>query len=185
MTWGVAFALHSKWAESEDMFRRAIKCDPSCAPAWSYLAKVLWDHGDSPQTQAEALQYAQHALALQPNLSDPHYVLARVAEFRGDLPDAIAEYNKALAMDDKDFTAHYNLGNCLLNTGHPGEAAGEYQKVIKNDPRDAPAWTNLGYANIAVGRNGEAEKCFRTALQIDPSLRPAQSGLRKVTTTTQ
>jgi tetratricopeptide (TPR) repeat protein len=176
---GVALALRADWPGATAMFRRAIECDASCAPAWSYLARVLWEHSDTPQSQAEAYTDALHALQLDANLADPHYVLARVAEFRGDLSTAISEYGKALAINNQDYHSHYNLGNCLLQSGHPGEAAGEYQIVLAHDPRDAAALTNLGYANLNVGRIADAARCFHLALSIKPGLTAAQAGLRK------
>jgi Tfp pilus assembly protein PilF len=177
--YGVALAGHSRWDEAIQQFRLALSCDPQCAPAWSDLGRTLWDHGHSPQDQAEALEDSKNALQIQPNLADPHYVLARIAELRSDLPTAIDEYNKALAINDQDFHSHYNLGNCLLQTGHPGEAAGEYLKVLAHDNRNAMAWTNLGYAYLAVGRTAEAAQRFQQALVIKPDLAAAHIGLLK------
>jgi tetratricopeptide (TPR) repeat protein len=176
--YGVALALQEKWPQATQQFQRAIACDPKCAPAWSYLARVLWEHGgDTPESQTRALEAAQRALLIRPTMGDAHYVLARVDEFQNDLPAAISEYNKVLAVNDKDFHAHYNLGNCLLATDRPGEAAGEYLQVLNHDSRDAAAWTNLGVAYRKVGRVSDAITCFDRALSINPNLRPARGNL--------
>ena len=178
---GVALAQRSHWLQAADYFRAAIRCDSRCASAWADLARVLWEHFDSPEAKAEGLAAAQQALVIQPNLSKPHYVFGLVAESRGDLSTAIMEYGKALAINDKDFAAHYNLGNCLLQMGKPGEAAGEYQKVLAHDPRDAAALTNMGYANLSAGRVNDAASYFHQALQVDPGLTPAKDGLKRAT----
>jgi protein O-mannosyl-transferase len=177
--YGISLAEHRRWGEAIAHFRLAIGCDAGCAPAWSDMSRVLWDHGSSPADQAEAVADARRALALQPNLADPHYVLAREAEVGGDLAGAIGEYNKALVANDQDFHSHYNLGNCLLQSGRPGEAAGEYLKVLAHDNRNAMAWTNLGYAYLAVGKPNEAAERFEQALAIKPDLGPARAGLAK------
>ncbi len=179
--YGIALALRARWPEAIAQFRRAIACDPQCAPAWSDLARTLWEHGgNTPAAQTEALAAAQTALAIQPHMADAHYVLARVAEYQQNFPAAIAEYNQVLIANADDFHAHYNLGNCLLATNRPGEAAGEYQQVLKHDPQDAPAWTNLGAAFLKVGRVDEAAACFRNALQINPNLRQARENLNAI-----
>jgi tetratricopeptide (TPR) repeat protein len=178
---GVALAKRKQWKDAEWHFREAVKCDPEREYAWSNLARVLWEHVGTPEAQAEALRAAKRALAINPNLADAHYVLARVAEFRGDLQTAIAEYTRALTIAPDDYHTHYNVGVCLLETGRAGEAAGEFQKVLNHDKNDAPAWTDLGYANLDVGRTSDAIACFQRALSIDPGLGPAKEGLKRVT----
>jgi tetratricopeptide (TPR) repeat protein len=177
--YGVALARASRWNDAIAEFRSAIACDPQCAVAFSDLGRVLWDHDDSATAQAEAYAAAKRAIEINPNLADPHYVFACVAELSGNLPNAIDEYQKALEIEPEDFHSHFNLGLCLLQTGQFGEAAGEFQKVVNHDPGNAPAWNYLGDAYVRAGKTAEAAGFYRRALSIDPSLPSARQALEK------
>jgi tetratricopeptide (TPR) repeat protein len=177
--YGRNLAWQSKWPQAISQFRQAIQCDPDREQIWGLLSAALWDHSGTPQGQAQAVDDARHALSLK-DVGEAHYVLARFAELRGDLPAAIDEYKKALLDDDENYLWHQNLGNCLLETGHPGEAAGEYQRVLGHDRKNAVAWTNLGYAYLSAGRAPtEAARCFQNALALDPNLKLARQGLSR------
>jgi tetratricopeptide (TPR) repeat protein len=178
---GVAFAQQAKWADAADMFRRAIRCDPMCAPAWSYLSLVLWEHFDTPQDKANASLYAQKALSVGPNanLSVPHYVLGCAAEYLGNYQTALEEFRQALTIDPKDFHSQYNAGLCLLRQHHPEEAAFQFLKVLDHDPRDTAALCGLGDAYLEMRKAADAARAYRQALSIDPKLEPASNGLKK------
>jgi tetratricopeptide (TPR) repeat protein len=177
---GVAMAQRSRWTEAAERFRKATECDSECAPAWASLARLLWDHFDTPLAQAQAVEAAKRAIAIQPNQDDPHFVLGCFAELRGDWPGAISQFNQALTINAKDYSAHSHLGDCLLQTGHAGEAAGEYTRVLEHDPKDLPAMTNLGNANLMAGRIPDAIDCYQKALAIDPKWAPAREALAKI-----
>jgi tetratricopeptide (TPR) repeat protein len=174
---GAAYAQRLQWKDAIAMFHRAIDCDQQCSFAWNSLARVLWEHGQTPQDQADAVSDAEKALQIREGLADSDYVLARYAELRGDLPTAIADYEKALLLNDKDYYSNYYLGTCLQATNRVGEAAGEYQRALAINPRYTPALTSLGMAYLQVDRPGDAVDCFQKALQLEPTLRPAQDGL--------
>jgi Tfp pilus assembly protein PilF len=176
--YGSALAMQGKWQQAAEQFRKAIACDPNCAPAWSYLGRVLCEHGgDDPKVQAEALRDAQHALSLRSNLSDGHYVVARVAESRGNFPTAVTEYEKVVLEAPKNFAAHFNLGNCLVATGRYMDAASEYALVLNAEPNNAPAATMLGVACLKMDRRGDAIDNFHRALSIDPNQPQAKANL--------
>jgi len=177
---GVAMAQRSRWPEAAERFRKAIECDAECAFAWNSLARLLWDHFDTPQSQADAVNAARRALTIQPNMEDSLFVLGCFAELRGDWRGAIREFNKALTINGNDYPAHAHLGGCLLQTGNPGEAAGEFMKVLAHDPKDLPALTNLAKANQMAGRTQQAIDCYLKALAIDPNWAPAKGALAKM-----
>ncbi len=177
---GFAMAERKQWVEAADRFRKATDCDAGCAPAWSSLSRLLWDHFDTPAAQAEAIDAAHKAIELNANQADPHFVMGCYAELRGDWAGAIREFNQTLTIDPKDYSAHSHLGNCLLQTGSTGEAAGEYMKVLEHNPRDLAALTNLGNANLIAGRTQQAVDCYQKAIAIDPNRKPATDALKRL-----
>jgi tetratricopeptide (TPR) repeat protein len=182
---GVAMAQRSRWNDAADRFRKAIQCDPQCAFAWSSLARLLWDHFDTPRAQAEAVAAARTALKIQKNLSDPHFVLGCYAELRGDWKNAVDHFNQALTINAKDDSAHSHLGDCLLQTGQYGPAAGEYLKVLEHNPNDVPTLVNLGKSNQLAGRTRDAMEWYERALKVDPGSAAAMQGLAKIKSETR
>jgi tetratricopeptide (TPR) repeat protein/uncharacterized membrane protein YfcA len=182
---GVAMAQRSRWNDAVDRFRKAIQCDSQCKFAWNSLARLLWDHFDTPQSKADAVNAARTALKIQPSMEDSMFVLGCFAELRDDWPAAIAEFNQALAINTKDYSAHAHLGGCLMQIGQYGEAAGEFMKVLEHDPKDLPALTNLANANLLAGRTQQAIECYQRALAIDPNWTPARQGLAAIRSETR
>jgi tetratricopeptide (TPR) repeat protein len=89
---------------------------------------------------------------------------------KGQLDDAIACYQKAIALDPKLAMAHTNLGVALQDHGQVEEAIAGHQKAIALDPKDAPAHYNLGNALRAKGQVGDAIACYQKAIALDPKL---------------
>jgi len=177
----VALGKQAKWSDAAEMLRRATRCDPACAQAWSLLARVLWEHFDTPDAQAEAFNAARTALIARPG-TDPaeaHYVLGRAAEYSGDYPTATDEFSKALTIDPKDSRSQYHAGVCLLQMHRPGEAAGQLMKVLDHDPMDPGALSYLGDAYLQLGKVDAAIHSYQKALSISPDLTLAREGLKK------
>jgi tetratricopeptide (TPR) repeat protein len=177
---GVARAEQQRWADARQYFEEAIRCDPKCAPAWSYLARLLWEHFDSDQDKAEAVRAAHKALTVRPDtdLADAHYVLGRAAQFYGDYAGAIVQYRKELEQNDGDFYGHFNYGFCLLQTHRPADAAAEFKKVLDHTPADTGALVYMGDAYRELGMPKEAASFYRKALSINPDLTAAKDGIK-------
>jgi tetratricopeptide (TPR) repeat protein len=91
--------------------------------------------------------------------------------------EAIACYQKAIALDPTLATAHYNLGNALSRKGQVDEVIACHRKAIALDPRFAMAHTNLGVALHRQGKVDQAVACFRKAIECDPKLATAHYSL--------
>jgi tetratricopeptide (TPR) repeat protein len=94
--------------------------------------------------------------------------LAEVLREKGRMDEAIAHYQKALAIKPDYAAAHNNLGNALDQMGRVNEAIAHYQKALEIRPDYAGAHNNLGNALRQKGRVDEAIVHFQKALQINP-----------------
>jgi protein O-mannosyl-transferase len=106
-------------------------------------------------------------LAKNPNSWLGHCKLGVVLFQKGRVDDAIAQYQKAVAINPNYLAAHYNLGNALLQEGQLDEALVQYQKAVEIDPNDAEAHVNLGNALLQKGQLDEAVAQFQKALEIN------------------
>lgn len=89
--------------------------------------------------------------------------------------DAVAEFKKAIAKDDKLPGVHYSLAAAYLATAGNsklGEAEQELRKEIAISPRDAEAYAALGHLLAQQHRDPatqlEAENDLKRATQLDP-----------------
>ena len=96
---------------------------------------------------------------------------------RGKVNEAIAHFQKALALQSDDAGLHNNLGNALLKKGHTDEAIRQYQEALRLKPDDAAAYYNLGNALGKRGQMDEAIGHFREALRLKPDDANAHNNL--------
>jgi len=94
---------------------------------------------------------------------------------KGDLPDAVTAYERALTLDPKYGTVLSNLGTALAaqamktkDTAPLRRAMDAFKRALESDPRDASAYNGLGAAYQLLGDIDAAISCFEQALAIQP-----------------
>lgn len=87
---------------------------------------------------------------------------------QGRFDDAIAAYQKALALRPRSAEILYHLGQAYNQSGRKAEAVSVLEKAITLKPRFAPALNTLGMALDWLGRKKEATDRYRKAIAIDP-----------------
>ena len=103
---------------------------------------------------------------------------------QGKVDEAVAEFQKALALDPKYTAAQLNLGYAYDRQGRPEEAMAQYQKVIALEPGNLFAHNNLGVLYDKKGLYTEAIKEFEQVLQVDPSNATARDNLERAKSST-
>jgi len=98
---------------------------------------------------------------------------------QGKVDEAVAEFQKALALDPKYTATHLNLGYAYDRQGRPEEAMAQYQKVVALEPGNIFAHNNLGVLYDKKGLYTEAIKEFEQVLQVDPSNATARDNLER------
>lgn len=83
--------------------------------------------------------------------------------------EAIAEFQKAVELNQENASARLNLAYTYDRQGRIEEAMAEYRKAIELEPGNLHAHNNLGVLYDKKGFYDEAIAEFEKALQIDPS----------------
>lgn len=95
-----------------------------------------------------------------------------------DKPDeALAEYRKALELNDQLYAAWNNMGQLLMAQGNYADAVGAYQIASGIEPTDPRPEYNIGLAYQQVGWAQDAYSHFEKSLERDPNYMPAMRGL--------
>ena len=172
---GASFGASWKAAElyeARRLLEQAIAMDPNYARAYARLAQnhiTAWltsldgDHL-SPACLDQACHLARKAVQLDPNLPEARAVLGFVLVRRREHEAAVAECEKAMALNP-NFT-DWRLGNTLMLSGNPVRAIEAGERHMRLDPF---------YAPIAAGFLALAHYVLRQYAQALPLLRECAS----------
>jgi Tfp pilus assembly protein PilF/peroxiredoxin len=156
-------------------FEQAARGSPNASILYR-LGSLLAKTGQTAKAKAAY----EHALVLQPDLSEASNDLGTLLAEGGEVPAAIERFRAALAATPDYPDALNNLGYALLLTGQGPEARELYERALKLQPDFPEALNNIG---LILGRQGEldaAEPYFRKALQKRPGYGEAANNLALV-----
>lgn len=112
--------------------------------------------------------FFQHVLSVNPHfLAHQNYGYYMAQNGRHE--EAIAQFEKALAIDDELVQARVNLGSSLAALGDYERSIAEFMEVLRWQPDHAAAHSNLGVSWFRLGNIEKAEEHFRQGLTLDPA----------------
>ncbi len=139
---------------------------------------ALYQSGDIQALSIKPVMDMKHAAGGSEAMS--MYWLGRYYQGKVNYTEAIAAYEKALAMDPAHVEAHNGLGVAYSLQGWHELALQHLRKAIELLPMATHLRNNLGYAHLARGQESEAAAAFERALRLDPENRQARSNLAAV-----
>ncbi len=148
-------------ADAERLYRAVLAAEPGHLHALA-LAGALAHMGGRNEEAADLFGRAL-AISEQP---DFHYNTALAKWALGRRAEAIAHWERALALNPDFAQAHMNLGNALREDGRAGEAVMHLRRALQLQPSPF-AHNNLGLALAGIG-DGEAAGHFRRAIEMHP-----------------
>jgi tetratricopeptide (TPR) repeat protein len=141
--------------------------------AWGELARACHAHGlyDAARAAYERAEQIDSSDSLWPHLR------GIACDLLGRHDEAIAAFERSIAMEPFDVVARCFLARILAERGDAGRARELYLEAVKVDPRSVAAWVGLGQLALEAGAIEMAEKNLRLALEELPSCGPAHSAL--------
>jgi len=144
-----------------------------------YMQDVIIGNTKSPrETLGKGEELEKKALAMDDSLPIAHFLLTGFYLARRDYDDAMAEGERAVALDPGGSGAYFQYGAALLFACRAEEAIPMFQKAIRLNP-NAEAY-NLAFFGNALrmaGRFEEAVSEYKKVLQRAPDLIMAHLGL--------
>jgi tetratricopeptide (TPR) repeat protein len=144
--------------------------------AWKQAA--YWKDGETLWTHALSCATGNEVARVNPGnnpnqkggqyLAIIHYNIGIALRQRGNVDEAIAEYQKALQINPEHAAAHINLGSEFLQKGKADEAIAHFQKALQINPGYGQAHNNLGNAFLQKGNAAEAIGHYQQALELEP-----------------
>lgn len=97
-----------------------------------------------------------------------HYNRGVTKSLAGNKRSAIADYDRAIALDPRFVDAYINRGNAKATFGQERAALADYDRAIALAPQDAYAYYNRGCAKYKFDRHADAMLDFERAGKLDP-----------------
>ena len=119
----------------------------------------------------------EHALAVSGDTDVAHNNLGMALLQKGQLDEAIRQYQQALKVNPDYYSAHDNFGVALVKSGRLDEAMAQFLQALKINRDDALAHNNLGMALVQKGQLDEAIAQYQQALKINPDFDMARLNL--------
>jgi len=96
---------------------------------------------------------------------------------QGELDKAVAEFEKAIALEPDYTDAHLKLGTAYYDQGEPEKAMAEFEKTIELDPDNAEAFRNMGTLYGKQNQWEDAAKVYEQAIALKPDYGEAYGDL--------
>lgn len=155
--------------------RQAIDADPTYAPSHASLAEAyqqlpVWTDEPSAAVLPLALQAANHALRLDPELADAHASLGLIAaNYSWDWAGAERHFQRALTLNPSSSSARQWHAEFLAEMGRFDEALEITDLALKHDPLSRSIMSTRAFVMLLSRRFHEAIAQAEAVLEMDPA----------------
>ncbi len=122
----------------------------------------------------------EHALSVTHDNWVAHLNYGEALLERGQVEEAIRQYQKALVIKPDFELAYLNIGVAFAKKGQTDHAIANYQKALSIEQNLPSAWLNMGNAYFRKGMPDKAIYYYETALSFKPDFAEAYCGLGAV-----
>jgi TolB-like protein len=167
--------------QAREVFERALALDPNNIEAMVWMATVDVIVGSSYLTDNRAAHLAVaeatsvKALSLVPGHAFAHLILGFVLNATNRVDQAIAEFERALALDRNLAEAHAAIGHAKFVMGRGAETEAHMNEAFRLSPRDifAHRWYMMaGQAKLQCSANAEAVGLFLRSIEANRNFPP-------------
>lgn len=156
------------------LIQQATDIDPSFAAAWAdqaicYNLMAIEGKKYPKDAYPRAIEAAQRALTLDPNLASAHEILGTVHLFYNhDWVSSKRELDTAVALDPDDAETHHALSHYWVTVGNLKLAREESLRAQSCDPLNVSIASHQAFVWEEGGRYAEAVAAAEEALRLDP-----------------
>ena len=162
--------------QARQLFEKAVTLDPQYAEAYAQLGWTYWLElgyrwsADPSQTLERALTLAQQAVSLDDSLPIAHSVLSNVYTWTHQPDQAVAEGERAIALDPNNADSYGLLAQTLNNAGRSEEALQMMAQAMRLNPHYPPWYLwEVSFAYRMTGRYAEAIATLQELIHRAPN----------------
>jgi adenylate cyclase len=147
--------------------------EPYIILAWNHMFDLYSGASKSPrESMVKAYEMAQKILTMDASDPHAHELLGDIYAVQGDYDKAIAEFERAIALDPNYAGGYMSLGYTFTSAGRPQEAIPLLKKSMRLSPLSqthaSMCLYRLGRAYRTIGQYNEALSALKEANKIRP-----------------
>jgi tetratricopeptide (TPR) repeat protein/capsular polysaccharide biosynthesis protein len=165
-SFGRLYTSQAEWDAAIAAYQAALDHRSDYADAHWGLAEV---YARLNEVEAE-VTHRQRAIALDESWStaESQFLLGNGYLAQGQLSEAIACYQTAIAQRPRFLEAHYNLGTARSQNQQYEQAIAAYEAALTLNPDHAPSYHGLGHCFDALKETDRAIECYQRAIDLKP-----------------
>ncbi len=174
--WGLARAYEGliRLPEMVGELQKTIENDKNHLDARVKLGNYYFAYNNGhAEMVKEAERLAKETIDRDPNHIEAHILMGSVLYSRGEKDQALAELNKAVALNPNRVESYLSLARFYIVAKDQQKAEETYKKAISVDANSALAHSEYGKFLVQANRSPEAEAELRKAVEVGPSDRNA------------
>jgi TolB-like protein/Tfp pilus assembly protein PilF len=163
---------------AEDYFQQALERDPGAVRAriglglfHAHMALQMFAPIPAPHL-ARAEEILRPIVERHPNFSEAHAGIGLVHVARAEMKDAIAAFERVIALDPSNAPSYAQIGRALVRIGQPQEELAYINYAMKLSPRDPVIgyWIGFaGYAELELGNFDRAIDHLNRSHALNPT----------------
>ena len=171
---GVALLAVGEARLARVQFEKALDLTSRRAHTLAYLGYIHWLEGE----HSRAGDLLEQSVRLQADSPIAHYFLGVLRRAQGRLADALAEFQRVIAIDPKSAPAYVELGQTLILERDYSGAASAFERAVEIHPDNAGYVLRLAqfYLDHAIGLD-RALVVARKAVELAPESADALDAL--------
>jgi TolB-like protein/Flp pilus assembly protein TadD len=169
--------------QARQMYEKAIALDSQYTEAyvnlgWTYYMEWVWHWSADPQTLERALALAQQALTLNDFVPGAHLLLGQVYIHQQRYDQAVAEGERAIALDPNNADIYALYADVLNFAGRSEDALRVIEQAMRLNPHYSPLYLwQLGFASTYAGQYAKAIATLKETISRMPNFNPAYLAL--------
>lgn len=170
ITLGRAYIAKKDYANADKVLTQAARLHPDINTL--YLLATSWLSAGQPNSRRHAEEVFAQMKAMAGDSGSLHVLMGRAYRDAGLMPDAVKEFQRAIALDTTTPHAHYFLGlaSLSMNEWQPTpQAEAEMRKELQHHPDDFLANYMLGFIESSEHKYADADKYLKTAATLNPT----------------
>jgi len=161
------------YAKAAEAFDRATRLNPDIETSYSLGICLLQvtDANDKEKSKQRAAAVFQHMMQLAGDSGSLHVMFGRAYRDANQMPEAIQEFKRAIALDPTTPHAHYFLALAIfsVNEWQPTpEIKSEFAKELERYPKDYLANYMMGFIASSERRYEVSNKYLNAAVAVNP-----------------
>ncbi len=165
-----AWMKKEDYAKAAEAFEHAVQLNPDFDSLYSLGICLLQTKDAKSQQRAEAV--FQQMMQLVGDSGSLHVLIGRAYRDANDMPAAIREFKRAIALDPTTPHAHYFLALATFATNEwhaTPEIKAEFQKELQRYPKDYLANYILGFIASGERQYDESNKYLEASVAVNPN----------------